>query len=121
MDGVRLVGARGVVTLCSLGFGLLGACSRDKGAAAQASSTANAGPYAKQVGEAVPRIEKAIGLKFKTPPKVERRSKDEVRSFLMQKFNESMPTAEISGIERTYRRFGLISDTLQLRPFMLEL
>ena len=54
-------------------------------------------------------------------PKVERRSKDEVRNFLTKKFNESMPAAEISGIERTYRRFGLISDTLQLRPFMLEL
>jgi hypothetical protein len=121
MDGVRLVRARVVVALCSLGLGLLGACSRDKGVSAQTSATANAGPYATQVGEAVPRIEKAIGLKFKTPPTVERRSKDEVRSFLMQKFNESMPTAEISGIERTYRRFGLVSDTLQLRPFMLEL
>jgi hypothetical protein len=32
-----------------------------------------------------------------------------------------MPAAEITGIERTYRRFGLISDSLQLRPFMLEL
>jgi len=81
----------------------------------------NAGPYAKEVGDAVPRIEKAVGLKFKTPPKVERRSKDDVRKFLTQKFNESMPAAEISGIERTYRRFGLIPDTLQLRPFMLEL
>ena len=44
-----------------------------------------------------------------------------MRNFLLQKFNESMPAAEISGIERTYRRFGLISDSLQLRPFMLEL
>jgi hypothetical protein len=73
------------------------------------------------VGDAVPRIEKAVGIPFKTPPKVQRRSKEDVRNFLMQKFNESMPAAEISGIERTYRRFGLISDTLQLRPFMLEL
>jgi hypothetical protein len=119
MDGVRLVRGCVAAATVSLGAAVLGACSRE-GAASQ-NAAANAGPYAKQVGEAVPKIEKAIGLKFKTPPKVERRSKDEVRNFLTAKFNESMPAAEISGIERTYRRFGLISDTLQLRPFMLEL
>ena len=115
MDGVRRV--RLPTLLAAVwAVGVLGACSRDAGGSASA-----AGPYAKEVGDAVPRIEKAIGLKFKTPPKVERRSKDEVREFLTRKFNESMPAAEISGIERTYRRFGLIPDTLQLRPFMLEL
>jgi len=121
MDRVKLVRARMLAGLLALGASALGACSRDGGGSKGGKDVAMAGPYAKQVGEAVPRIEKAIGLKFKTPPKVERRSKEEVRNFLTQKFNESMPTAEISGIERTYRRFGLISDTLQLRPFMLEL
>ena len=119
MDGVTVVRAR-LAGILSLGIALLGACSRD-GGGGRRNATANAGPYAKEVGEAVPRIEKAIGLPFKTPPKVERRSKDEVRTFLTQKFNESMPASEISGIERTYRRFGLISDSLQLRQFMLEL
>ncbi len=118
MDGVRLVRAHALVGAASLGLAVLVGCSRDGGAK---GARANAGPYAKEVSEAVPKIEKAVGLTFKTPPRVERRSKDEVRNFLTQKFNESMPAAEISGIERTYRRFGLISDTLQLRPFMLEL
>ena len=119
MDGVRRTAVRRLVGL-ALGGAAIAACSRD-GGDGKASATSAAGPYAKEVGEAVPRIEKAVGLPFKTPPRVERRSKDEVRNFLMQKFNESMPAAEITGIERTYRRFGLISDTLQLRPFMLEL
>jgi hypothetical protein len=119
MDRVRLVRAHALSGVIALGLATLGACSRD--ANAKRDLAMNAGPYAKEVGDAVPRIEKAVGLKFKTPPKVERRSKDEVRNFLTQKFNESMPAAEISGIERTYRRFGLIPDTLQLRPFMLEL
>ena len=118
MDGVKLAGSR-LLFAFLLGAGVLGACSRDGGGAKGGASAS--GPYAKEVSEAVPRIEKAIGLPFKTPPKVERRSKDDVRNFLLQKFNESMPDAEITGIERTYRRFGLISDTLQLRPFMLEL
>jgi hypothetical protein len=120
MDGVNRVASRALVLAISLGAGVFVACSREAGSG-KASASSAAGPYAKEVGEAVPRIEKAVGLSFKTPPKVERRSKDEVRDFLLQKFNESMPAAEITGIERTYRRFGLISDTLQLRPFMLEL
>ena len=120
MDGMSFVASRVGRVAASLGLAALVACGRD-GGGANGGGTANAGPYAKEVGEAVPRIEKAVGLPFKTPPKVERRSKDEVRNFLTRKFNESMPTAELSGIERTYRRFGLISDSLQLRPFMLEL
>jgi hypothetical protein len=119
MDGMSVVASRVGRLAASLGLAALAACGRDGGA--NGAGTANAGPYAKEVGEAVPRIEKALGLPFKTPPKVERRSKDEVRTFLTRKFNESMPAAELSGIERTYRRFGLISDSLQLRPFMLEL
>lgn len=119
MDGVKLVRSRTLLALVALVAGAAGACSRDGGAGKAAGS--QSGPYAKEVSEAVPRIEKAVGLTFKTPPKVERRSKEDVRNFLMAKFNESMPAAEIAGIERTYRRFGLISDSLQLRPFMLEL
>ena len=114
MDRVNLVRSALLLatgaTVCAVG-----ACSRE------AAPGGARGPYAKEVADAVPRIEKAVGLPFKTPPTVERRSRDEVREFLMRKFNESMPAAEISGIERTYRRFGLIPDTLQLRPFMLEL
>ena len=120
MDGVRLARTGVFAGAISLGVAMLAACSKDAGST-KAIAMANAGPYAKEVGDAVPKIEKAVGIPFKTPPKVERRSKDDVRNFLTKKFNESMPASEISGIERTYRRFGLISDTLQLRPFMLEL
>ncbi|HUQ84138.1 MAG TPA: hypothetical protein VM076_23510, partial [Gemmatimonadaceae bacterium] len=89
MDGVRLTNVRRLMSL-ALGGAIIAACSRE-GGGGKASAGGTAGPYAKEVGEAVPRIEKAVGLPFKTPPKVERRSKDEVRNFLMQKFNESMP------------------------------
>jgi len=79
------------------------------------------GPYAKQVNAAVPAIERSIGLKFKTPPKVETRSKDEVRAFLEKKFDEDQPALEIAGAEQAYRLFGLLPDTLNLRKFMLTL
>lgn len=92
---------------------LLAACQQDK--------PYYEGPYARQVNAAVPAIERSIGLKFKTPPKVETRSKDEVRAFLEKKFDEDQPALELAGAEQAYRLFGLLPDTLDLRKFMLTL
>ena len=77
------------------------------------------GPYAREVAEAVPRIEEATGLTFKTPPRVEVRSKDEVRRFLLQKFDESTPAQQLKGEETAYKLFGLLPDTLDLRAFLI--
>jgi hypothetical protein len=78
-------------------------------------------PYAREVAEAIPRIEAAVGLKYRTPPKLEERSKDQVRKFLEDKFNESLPASEIAGQQSALRVLGLIPDTMQLRPFLLDL
>lgn len=90
-------------------------------AACQPDRPAGTGPWAAQVARAVPGIERAIGLRFKTPPRVESRSKDEVRSFLERKFNEVQPALELAGAERAYKLFGLLPDTLDLRRFLLSL
>jgi hypothetical protein len=74
-----------------------------------------------RVADAVPRLEKSIGLKFKEPPRFEARSKDEVRAFLEKRFAEGLPDVELRGMERTYKRFGLLPDTLNLKAFMLAL
>lgn len=79
------------------------------------------GPYGKQVGEAVPRIEAAVGLKFKRPPKVETRTKEQVRAFLMQEFSDSAQMRELAGEELAYKRFGLLPDTLHLRKLLVDL
>lgn len=90
-------------------------------AACQADRAVGTGPYAKEVAEAIPAIEKAVGVKFKRPPKVESRTRDEVRAFLEKKFDEDQPALELAGAERAYKLFGLIPDTLDLRKFMLGL
>jgi hypothetical protein len=77
------------------------------------------GPYAREVAEAIPRIEASTGLKFKKAPKVEVRSKEEVRAFLVKKFDEETPAQEISGEESAYKLLGLLPDTLNLRNFFL--
>ena len=79
------------------------------------------GPFAQEVADAVPRIEKSTGMKFKRPPRVEARSKDQVRGFLVKKFDESTPASEIAGEQAAYRLFGLIPDTLDLRKFYLAI
>jgi hypothetical protein len=77
------------------------------------------GPYAREIAEAVPRIEEATGLKFKTPPRVEARDKAQVRDFLLKKFDEATPAKELSGEESAYKLLGLLPDTLDLRKFFL--
>lgn len=90
-------------------------------ASCQQESGAYQGPYAKEVNSAIPAIEKSVGLKFKTMPMVESRSKDEVRAFLEKKFNEDQPALEMAGAERAYKLLGLLPDTLNLRKFLLTL
>ena len=79
------------------------------------------GPYGDKVAEAVPKLEEAIGLPFKEPPRLEVRSRDQVRAFLEGRFNEEIPMRELAGAERAYKRFGLVPEDLELRPFLLDL
>src|SRR5207253_9852296 len=79
------------------------------------------GPYAAEVAQAVPMIEKAVGLKFKTPPKIETRSKEQVREFVTKQFTDSLAKHDIAGQEAAYKRLGMIPDTLKLQPFLTSL
>jgi hypothetical protein len=99
----------------ALGAALLfAACNRG-------SDAAGKGPYAREVAEAMPRIEKATGLKFKTPPKVEVRTREQVKDFLLKKFNEETPASELAGEEKAYKMLGLLPDTMNLRDFLLRI
>jgi len=89
---------------------LAGACRKNP---------AGDGPYASEVADAVPRIEAATGLKFKRPPKVELRSKEQVRDFLLKQFDQSSPAAELQGEEAAYKLLGMIPESMDLRKFLL--
>ena len=83
-------------------------------------STGDAGSaYSRDVADAVPRIEAATGLKFKQPPKVEARSREQVQEFLTRKFNEEMPAQSLAGEEAAYKILGLLPDSMDLRKFLL--
>lgn len=79
------------------------------------------GPFRSEVRRAIPQIEESTGLRFKTPPKLEERTRDEVRTFLEKQFNEQLSPLELSGTQEAYRLLGLLPDTLDLRAFLLDL
>jgi hypothetical protein len=82
---------------------------------------AEKGPYAAMVAEAIPGIERSVGLKFKTQPKLETRSKEQVRQFVLQEIDSPKAQAELAGTEVAYKLLGMIPDTLQLKPLFVNL
>jgi hypothetical protein len=66
-------------------------------------------------------VEKATGLRFTSPPRSAMRSREQVRDYLIAKLDEELPPKRLNGLETAYRLFGLLSDTLQLRPLLLDL
>jgi hypothetical protein len=101
-----------------LGVALGAACDRGDDTPQLALA---AGPYADKVRETIPQIERATGLRFKSAPKLEIRTKAQVRDFLIAKFNEQQPAQELAGEELVYKTLGLIPQGLDLRRFLLDL
>ncbi len=66
-------------------------------------------------------VEQSTGLRFTAPPRSAMRSRDAVRAYLLAKLDEELPPARLRGLETAYRLFGLLSDTIQLRPLLLDL
>lgn len=78
-------------------------------------------PYAREVAETIPRIERATGLRFTSPPRLESQPRDSVRAFLERRFHEELPDEELDGMERAYKALGLLPQSMNLRRFMLDL
>src|SRR5687768_1103142 len=87
-----------------------GACRRDSGP-----------PYERQLAEYTPQVEAALDLTFKTPPKMEVRTKDQVREFLLRHLQDSIPQRELRGQTAMFRALGLIHDTLDLQKLFVPL
>src|SRR5918912_995845 len=73
------------------------------------------------MAEAKPRIEKAVGLRFKRPPRVESRSKEQLRQFLTRQLEDSLQAADIANQERVYKRLGMLPDSVDTRKLLVDL
>ena len=78
------------------------------------------GPYADKVAADVPQIEKAIGVKFKTPPRLELRTRDQVRELLLQKMREPQVQKDLANEEATYKLLGMLPDTMHLADLFVK-
>jgi len=71
--------------------------------------------------DVVPQVERAVGLSFRRPPAVAVRTREQLRRYLDRKMAEQYPAAELAAVERAYRAFGLVHDTVRLGALMLDL
>lgn len=84
-------------------------------AAARAHGSAGKMDLTARVAATVPKVEHAIGLPFKRQPKVEVRSKEQVRAFLERQFDDPRQARELAGTAAAFKLLGLIPDSLDLR------
>ena len=73
------------------------------------------------VDQMMPAVERATGLKFKRHPVVLRRSRGQVRDYVVHKFDHDLPPDELAGVQASYRLLGLLPDTIDLRHTMVDL
>jgi len=97
---------------------MLGAC---RGEARQERQAHGDDDLARLVDSLRAPVEQAAGLRFTSPPRSAMRSREQVRAYLIAKLDEELPPKRLSGLETAYRLFGLLPDTLQLRPLLLDL
>jgi hypothetical protein len=69
----------------------------------------------------MPVVSKAAGLPFKRAPMVARRTRGQVRDYIIHKFDQDLPPHELEGLQSALRCFGFIPDTLALRRMMIDL
>src|SRR5256712_13978016 len=108
MGRVRVVGVLAVT--------LGGLACRERAEAVQSGSQLK-----QVVQQMVPAVERATGLTFKRPPVVQRRTRTQVRDYVIHKFDSDLAPGELAGAQAAYRLFGLIPDTLDLRRTMVDL
>jgi len=75
---------------------------------------------ADRVAADVPLIERAVGVPFKHPPKLEIRTRDQVRAFVAAQLDDPAARQDLAGKEAAYKVLGLIPDTLNVRKLYLD-
>jgi len=91
------------------------------GCESRAREVQNDAELKQAVQQMMPAVERAMGLRFRQQPVVLRRSRAQVRDYVIHKSDDDLPPAELAGAQAAYRLFGLIPDTLDLRRSMIEL
>lgn len=100
---------------------LLGGCVLAATIGCREKKTEQNETYADKVAKYVPQIENALGAKFKTPPKLEVRTREQVRQFLLQRMQEPEVQKQVANQEAMYKVLGLAPDTLHFSDLLVRL
>jgi hypothetical protein len=85
------------------------------------SPEAPPGDLAALVDSLKPTVERLTGLTFREPVTAATRTREQLRSYLIERIDEDMPPERLRGTELTYQLLGLIPDTLRLEQFLVDL
>jgi hypothetical protein len=110
VDGVRAVSLS--LTLVAIGALSCGERARQVQGEAEVK---------RAVDQMMPVVERATGLKFKRHPTVLRRTRAQVRAYVIHKFDDDLPAAELADAQAAYRLFGLLPDSVDLLRTMIDL
>ena len=103
-----------MIRSCSLALLLLSAGV----SSAKAQSDPQVEAIARQV---IPRVEHAVGLKFRHQPTIAIRTSKQVHAYLSAKLDQDEPPEVLNQISVAYRLLGLIPDTLNIRSLLVAL
>ena len=112
MAGVTRAWLAGVAVVASMG---------STGCEQRAREVQSEAELKQAVLQMIPAVERATRLRFRQRPVVLRRSRAQVRDYVIHKFDDDLPPAELDGAQAAYRLFGLIPDSLDLRRTMVDL
>jgi hypothetical protein len=87
----------------------------------RAQAVQNEAELREMVARMMPLVEQATRLPFKQDPVVLRRTREQVRDYVVHKFDQDLPAAELAGLQVALRLFGLVPDSLDLRATMIDL
>ena len=105
----------GRLILAAMALWTTAACSQ------RASEVRHDAALRELVQQRIPGVERATGLRFKTAPNVARRSRTQVRDYIVRKLDTETPPAELGALEAAYKLFGFIPDSIDLRSAVLNL
>ena len=73
------------------------------------------------VDSLMPVIAARAGLPFKSTPRSEVRSRDQIHAYLLAKLQQELPPARLEGLAASYRLLGMLPDTLDIKQLFLDL
>ena len=73
-----------------------------------------------RVSELLPELAARAGMELVRPIRVERRTREELESYLLFKLDQDMPPDEARNLTRTYSLVGLVDEGLDLRALLVS-